>query len=118
MKRPIGTIQRYNERHSRTETHTVLKCDNCGHEITPKGKPESKKVQLALNAACKNCSPIPKPQHAGNWWSELGLKKNPYVYGPMPWKRTGDFWRRVEARERGWLAWYWTDNHYKVIQGS
>ena len=37
------------------------------------------------------------------WWREnFGLYTNPYVYGPMPWKRTGAIWRKREAIERGW----------------
>ena len=36
------------------------------------------------------------------WWLDLGLKNNPYVYGPMPWKRTSLVHRRQEAIERGW----------------
>ena len=36
------------------------------------------------------------------WWLDLGIKNNPYVYGPMPWKRTALKWRIQEAIERGW----------------
>ncbi len=33
-----------------------------------------------------------------NWWKPLGLKVNPYVYGPMPYKRTCIHHRRAESR--------------------
>lgn len=37
------------------------------------------------------------------WWREnFGLKQNPYIYGPMPWKRTSRKYRLQEAIERGW----------------
>ena len=37
-----------------------------------------------------------------NWWHHLGLSANPYVYGPMPWKKTSLAARKEEAVERGW----------------
>lgn len=116
MKQIIDTFTKYNPKSNANETHTRLRCEACGAETTPKGHPHTKKVKEALTAACKQCSDIPHPQHGKNWWSAFGLKKNPYVYGPMPWKRTSEFWRRVEARERGHLAWYWRDNHYTIKQ--
>lgn len=37
------------------------------------------------------------------WWREnFGLYLNPYVYGPMPWKRQSNTHRRQEAIDRGW----------------
>lgn len=38
------------------------------------------------------------------WWRDFGLYHNPYVYGPMPWKRTSQNWRKQEAIERGWYV--------------
>ena len=38
------------------------------------------------------------------WWKRLGLPANPYVYGPMPWKKTNLKARRAEAIERGWYV--------------
>ena len=35
------------------------------------------------------------------WWHDLGLDRNPYVYGPMPYKRTGIAYRRAEALASG-----------------
>jgi hypothetical protein len=43
------------------------------------------------------------------WWEKFGLTKNPYVYGPMPWKKTSHRARMLEARQNGWLAWIWKD---------
>ena len=50
-----------------------------------------------------------KAKSKSNWWSELGLKTNPYVYGPMPWKRTSLRASMLEARQTGKLAWVWKD---------
>lgn len=116
-KQVVGEVKRYNASHSRTETHQIVRCDCCGNETFPKGKPGCKRVKLSLQQSCKVCEPIVQHQHGSNWWSKFGLHKNPYVYGPMPWKRTGEFWRRVEAREAGTCCWNWTENPYKVIQG-
>ena len=38
------------------------------------------------------------------WWLDLAIKHNPYIYGPMPWKRTSQIHRRQEAIERGWYT--------------
>lgn len=35
------------------------------------------------------------------WWRELGLYENPYIYGPMPWKKTSKVHRRAEAIANG-----------------
>ena len=43
-----------------------------------------------------------KDRQNANWWVLLGLSKNPYIYGPMPWKKTNLKYRRAEAIERGW----------------
>ena len=59
---------------------------------------------------CSVCNPVVR-QGGTNWWSAFGLRKNPYVYGPMPYKRTSERWRLEEARKRGWLAWYWVDEY-------
>lgn len=36
------------------------------------------------------------------WWRDFGLYINPFIYGPMPWKRTSLRYRKQEAIERGW----------------
>ena len=50
----------------------------------------------------------PKGPMPGNWWAKFNLKVNPYIYGPMPWKRTSIRWRREEA-SRGVRMWIWKD---------
>ena len=115
MKTIVETFTTYNPKTNSNQTHTRLRCEDCGAEVTPKGAPGTQKVERAVAATCKHCS-FTKQQCGSNWWSALGLKTNPYVYGPMPYRRTSQFWRRVEAKERGWLAWYWKDSQYKVTQ--
>lgn len=44
-----------------------------------------------------------KVRPKGWWREEFGLYSNPYVYGPMPWKRTSLKYRKMEA-EHGWEA--------------
>lgn len=39
-----------------------------------------------------------------NWWTLMGIQNNPYIYGPMPWKRTNRRCRKAEAIERGWYV--------------
>jgi len=39
-----------------------------------------------------------------SWWTLLGIKHNPYIYGPMPWKRGSFKYRRMEAIQRGWYV--------------
>ena len=58
----------------------------------------------------------PKGPTPMNWWTALGFEKNPYVYGPMPWKRTSQYWRRVEARNTKMIAWRWNDDPELVSQ--
>ena len=43
---------------------------------------------------------MPKRYKSRNWWSVLGIEHNPYVYGPMPWKRTSAYWRKQEYLSR------------------
>ena len=39
---------------------------------------------------------------SSSWWRAFGLMTNPYIYGPMPWKRSNLKYRKQEAVERGW----------------
>lgn len=52
-----------------------------------------------------------QPKNYQPWWEEFGLEHNPYVYGPMPWKRTGQRYRMIEAGQRGWVCWRWDDEY-------
>ena len=90
-------------------THTTMCCDKCGKERAVEGKPNTKHIERALQQPCLCSKTFHKPQHGANWWAAFGLSKNPGIYGPMPWKRTGMFWRMKEARETGLLCWRWVD---------
>jgi len=89
---------------------TLITCGDCGNEITVQGHMTCLQAQRAIERKCRPCNPVTR-QGGTNWWSQFGLKKNPYVYGPMPRLRTSERWRIEEARQRGWLAWYWNDEY-------
>ena len=93
-----------------SRTFTSITCCDCGNETSVSGRISSRRAQQAIERQCRTCSPV-KRQGGTNWWSQFGLKKNPYVYGPMPHKRTSERWRIEEARKMGWLAWYWVDEY-------
>ena len=92
-------------------TYTVIQCQECQKTLDVKGTPTCKKVSERLAQPCRDCHPVRKPQGGNGWWHQFGLDKNPYVYGPMPYKRTSQRWRLHEARQRGWLSWYWVDDY-------
>ena len=61
--------------------------------------------QKVIAAGAIPISDIPFTRETHNWWREnFGLYDNPYIYGPMPWKRTSDKYRKQEAIERGWFV--------------
>ena len=39
---------------------------------------------------------------SSSWWRAFNLITNPYIYGPMPWKRGSLRYRKEEAVSRGW----------------
>ena len=45
--------------------------------VTPQKNIKNRRPQFKKGRARKNYG----------WWQDLGLKNNPYIYGPMPWKR-------------------------------
>lgn len=92
------------------KTFTHITCCDCGNETSVKGRSTTAKAKAAVERKCKPCKPVTR-QGGTNWWSQFDLKKNPYVYGPMPRKRTSERWRLEEARRMGWLAWYWVDEY-------
>lgn len=98
-------------------TFTLITCNDCGSETSMPGRMTSQKAQQAIERNCRACNPVVR-QGGTNWWSQLGLKKNPYVYGPMPRKRTSERWRLEEARKMGWLAWYWVDEYTEQRLGA
>lgn len=64
-----------------------------------------KRKQKLIRAGCVDTKSIPYGDVNGlGWWREFGLYNNPYVYGPMPWKKTGLRCRREEAILRGWYV--------------
>nr|BDD46732.1 hypothetical protein 3 [bacterium] len=96
-----GTTTRIDHKGNPAE-YTRLRCDKCGTYCEVKGSSDSRNVQARR---CFKCHPNAKI----GWWHEFGLDKNPYVYGPMPYKRTSIAHRMKEARARGWTAWRWND---------
>ena len=97
-------------------TRTVIECSICGATTCIKGRIHSKRSKAAIERPCKACSPSPLLNNQG-WWLEFGLKKNPYVYGPMPRLRTGRQYRMEEARRMGWMAWTWDDEYKEERKG-
>ena len=68
----------------------------------PKGFQKRKVKALSTGAA--SVDDIPFAHKEVGWWRQFGLYHNPYVYGPMPWKRTSSKHRKSEAIERGWFV--------------
>lgn len=98
-------------------TYTVFECQDCGATTRVLGRQTSKKAQTALNRPCRACSPVSFVRSSSGWWHDFGLTKNPYVYGPMPYKRTGERYRLEEARQRGWVAFMWQDEYTNERKG-
>jgi len=63
---------------------------------------KKQKTQL-LRQGALDVETIPYGDKNGlGWWRDFGLYNNPYIYGPMPWKKTSLRHRKREAIERGW----------------
>lgn len=92
------------------QTFTIITCQDCSTQTSVPGRMTTRKARQALERNCRTCNPVVR-QGGTSWWHQFGLSKNPYVYGPMPRKRTSERWRLEEARLRGWLAWYWVDEY-------
>ena len=99
-------------------TITIVTCTQCGAETKPVGAINTKRVQKAISRPCKTCTPSRGPFNSYGWWKEFGLDSNPYVYGPMPYKRTSQFYRMQEARRMGWMSWVWVDEFRDERKGS
>ena len=65
----------------------VLKCTLCGSTTYVKAGIDTKTSKDAIKLSCRAFTPF-KGIINESWWKEFGLKKNPYVYGPMPRLRT------------------------------
>ena len=98
-------------------TRTVIKCTLCGATTHVQCGIDTKRSKAAIARFCGSCS-RPKPiRTSEGWWHEFGLKKNPYVYGPMPRLRTSLRYRIEEARRMGWMAWTWDDEYTEQRKG-
>ena len=61
--------------------------------------------QAVIASGSADLSTIPFGYQNGlGWWRQFGLYVNPYIYGPMPWKRKSLKHRKAEAIERGWYV--------------
>ena len=96
---------------------TVITCSDCGAVTHTDSSIDTKSTKKAIARACKACTPRTFPLNNQGWWIELGLDKNPYVYGPMPRLRTGRQYRMEEARRMGWMAWTWNDEYSNERKG-
>ena len=70
----------------------------------------------AIERSCGACTPR-NPLVNEGWWKEFGLKKNSYIYGPMPRMRTSERYRMEEARRKGYMAWTWHDEYEEERKG-
>ena len=100
-----------------SRTYTVFECQDCGETTREPGRQTTKRAEIALNRPCRSCSPIRFGRSCDGWWHDFGLAKNPYVYGPMPRKRTSERFRLEEARHRGWVAYMWQDEYTDERKG-
>ena len=89
---------------------TVIECTPCGATTYIKAGINAKTSKDSIERSCTHCRPRPPFVYEG-WWKEFGLKKNPYIYGPMPRMRTSDRYRMEEARRMGYMAWVWKDEY-------
>ena len=80
---------------------TVIECTMCGSTTYVKAGMDTKTSKDAIERSCTNCRPRPPFVYEG-WWKEFGLKKNPYIYGPMPSVPVrGIAWRRRDVWDIG-----------------
>jgi len=96
---------------------TVIKCSSCGATSFVKAGIDAKTSKAAIQRYCKSCSPPQNLPINQGWWLEFGLKKNPYIYGPMPRMRTSERYRMEEARRMGYMAWVWKDEYSEERKG-
>ena len=99
------------------KVRTVLECILCGATTYVKAGIDTKTSKDAIERSCRACSAHQNLPINEGWWKEFGLKKNPYVYGPMPRLRTGLRYRIEEARRMGWMAWTWKDEYEEERKG-
>lgn len=100
-----------------SRTFTIFECQDCGATTRVPGRHTTQKAQAALARECRSCSPVRFGRSCEGWWHDFGLAKNPYIYGPMPHKRTSERFRIEEARRMGWVAWTWQDEYAEARKG-
>lgn len=96
---------------------TVIEFSLSGAVTHAKASIGTMQAQHAIQRPCRACTPIINPLINQGWWKEFGLTKNPYIYGPMPYKRTSERYRIEEARRMGWTAWSWHDEYEDERKG-
>ena len=82
---------------------TVIECTLCGATTFTNTGIDTKTSKDAIKRSCGACTPR-NPLVNEGWWKEFGLKKNPYIYGPMPRMRTSERYCMEEARRIGYMA--------------
>ena len=95
---------------------TVLECTLCGATTYVKAGIDTNSSKDAIEQFCRACSAFKGLINEG-WWKEFGLKKNPYIYGPMQRMRTSERYRMEEARRMGYMAWAWKDEYEEERKG-
>ncbi len=92
-------------------TKTVINCSDCGATTSDNAGIHTKTARTAIQRPCSDCNLIHNHLCGQGWWIQFGLKKNPYVYGPMPRLRTSRDYKMQEGRRTGWMAWTWDDEY-------
>ena len=95
---------------------TDLQCTLCGSTTYVKADIGTKTSKDAIERSCRACTPR-NPLNNQGWWKELGLKMNPYIFGPTPRLRTGLRYRMEEAQRMGYMAWTWKDEYSEERKG-
>ena len=93
------------------KVRTVLECTLCVSTTYVKAGIDTKTSKDAIEQSCRACSPPQNLPLNQGWCKEFGLRKNPYIYGPMPRMRTSERYRMEEARRMGYMAWVWKDEY-------
>ena len=90
---------------------TVLECTLCGATMYVKAGIDTKTSKDAIERSCRACSAHQNLPINEGWWRGFGLKKNPYIFSPMPRMRTSERYRMEEARRMGYMDWVWKDEY-------
>jgi len=110
-------MKKANQIKENNRVRTIITCSDCGATTFTNTGIDTKTTQQAIQRSCGTCNPPQNPLINQGWWLELGLDKNPYVYGPMQRLRTGRQYRMEEARRMGWMSWTWNDEYSSERKG-